>query len=81
MNDFQIIERSVIWGYVLGYCSSSDTFVIFADWVSGVVVKVINSVLDLHPKSCIEIVTDEDKAKQMSHAPQWLNALSELGIN
>ncbi len=81
MNDFQVIERSVTLGYVLGYCSSSGTYVIFADWVSDVVAKVINSVLDLHPKSCITIVTDEDKAKQMSHTPQWLNALSELGVN
>lgn len=81
MNDFQVVERSVTLGYVLGYCSSLDTFVIFADWRSDIVVKVINSVFDLHPQSCVTIVTDEDKAKQISHTPQWLTALSELGIS
>lgn len=81
MKNFQVIERSMILGYTLGYCSSSDTFVIFTDYVSDVAIKVINSVLDLHPKSCIKIVTDEDRAKQISLAPQWLKALSELGVN
>lgn len=68
-------------GYVLGYCSSSDTYVIFSSWLSDEVAKVINATLEYHPKACITFLSDEDRAKDISHTPQWLTALSELGYN
>ncbi len=68
-------------GYVLGYCSSSDTYVIYCSWLSDEVAKVVNSVLEYYPKAVVTVVADEERAKEMSHAPQWLTALSELGIN
>lgn len=77
----EIIERSVMLGYVLGFCSDTDTYVIYSAWLSDEVAKVVNSVLEYYPKAVVTIVTDEGKAKEMSHAPQWLTALSELGIN
>lgn len=76
----EIIERSIMLGYVLGYCSSSNTYVIFSPWLSDEVAKVINSTLEYYPKACITFLSDEDKAKEISHTPQWLTALSELGI-
>lgn len=67
-------------GYVLGYCSSSDTYVIFSSWLSDEVAKVVNAILEYSPTACVTIVTDEKRAKAISDTPQWLTALSELGI-
>ena len=77
----EIIERSVMLGYVLGYCSSSDTYVIFSSWLSDEVAKVINATIEYSPKALVTFLSDENRAKEISHTPQWLTALSELGYN
>lgn len=79
MLELEIIERSLMFGYVLGYCSDTDTYIIYSVWLSDEVEKVINSVLECYPKACVTIVTDIARAKQVSHSPQWLTALQELG--
>lgn len=78
MLELEIIERSLMLGYVLGYCSDTDTYTVYSPLLSDEVVKVANITLDYYPNACMMIVTDKARAKQVCNSPQWLKALSEL---
>lgn len=78
MDDLEVFEYSVVFGYILAYRASSDSYVIFSHTFNDVVVSVIKILFDTFPLMGVEIVIDEDKAKQMSNSPQWLKALSEM---
>lgn len=76
--ELEIMERSLMLDYILGYCSCIDTYVIYSSWLSDEVVKVINATLEYYPNACVMIVTDIERAKQVSNSRQWLTALDEL---
>lgn len=78
MDDLEVFEYSIALDYVLAHRASSESFVIFSHTISDAVVNVIKVLFTAFPLMGIEIVIDEDKAKQMSNSPQWLKALSEM---
>lgn len=77
-----IIEYSVLLGYAVGYIADTDTYVIYSLMMFGDVAHgLVNSLLDFHPSSCVLIVTDEQRAKGLINAPQWVKVIDELNAN
>lgn len=77
-----VIEYSSLLGYAVGYIADTDTYVIYSLMMFGETAQnVVNSLFDIHPTSCITLVGDEQRAKGLINAPQWVKAIDETNAN
>lgn len=78
MLELEVIERSIMLGYVLGYCYASKVYVVYSCTLSEAATVVINTVLGDSPEACVLIAGTREKAESISHSHEWLKAVDEV---